>query len=107
MGNRRVTDIKVNKRVMLAAPRPAGEEATLMVRRERLLQVAREFIDDNCDSKGQIKESNYSEQERRGTKKLKTRIKNKEIVIRSTDKSHKLCVCTFDNYLEQGNTHTM
>ena len=40
MGNRRVTDIKVNKRVMLPAPIQTGEEAILMVRRERLLQAA-------------------------------------------------------------------
>ena len=94
MGNRRVTDIKLNKRVMLPDPRPAGEEATLMVRRDRLLKAAREFIEEKCDSKGQILESNYSEQERRGVRKLKGRVNKKEIVIRPTDKSHKLCVCS-------------
>ena len=47
MGNRKVTDVRINKRIMLPDPRPAGEEAVLMVRRERLLQVANEFILEN------------------------------------------------------------
>ena len=34
------------------------------------------------------------------------RVKDKVIVVRPTDKSHKLCVCTWDNYLEQGKSHT-
>ena len=65
------------KRVMLTDPRPAGEEALLMVRRERLLQVAEQYIEEKCDSRGAIKESNYYDSERRGIKKLKARIKNK------------------------------
>ena len=77
-----------------------------MVRRERLLQVAAKYIEENCDDKGVVKESNYTEQERKGIKKIKQRIKDKEIVVRPTDKSHKLCVCTWTNYLEQGKSHT-
>ena len=50
-------------------------------------------------------ESNYHEQERRGIRKLKKRVKEKEIVIRPTDQSHKLCVCSWDNYVEQGKVH--
>ena len=34
------------------------------------------------------------------------RVKNKEIVIRPTDKSHKLCVSSWSNYEEQGRVHT-
>ena len=76
-----------------------------MVRRERLLDVVESFISEKCDEKGQIKESNYYEQEKRGVKKLSKRVKDKEIVIRPTDKSHKLCVCSWDNYVEQGKVH--
>ena len=106
MGNKRVTDIKVNRRVMLPDPRPAGEEATLMVRRERLLDVVEEYINEKCDEKGQVKESNFYEQERIGVKKLSKRVKEKEIVIRPTDKSHKLSISSMDNYIEQGKPHT-
>ena len=68
MGNRRVTEVKVNRRVMLPDQRPAGEEAVLMVRRERLLQVAREYLQEKCDDKGQVQESNFIDQERRGSR---------------------------------------
>ena len=97
MGNRKVTDVRINKRIMLPDPRPAGEEAVLMVRRERLLQVANEYILEKCDKKGNIKDSNFTEEERRGVRKLNKRISNKEIIVRPTDKSHKLRVCTWDN----------
>ena len=76
-----------------------------MVRRERLLEVAQSYLHERCNKKGEVKDSNYTEQERRGMKKLKERVKHKEIVVRPTDKSHKLCVCSWDNYVEQGRVH--
>ena len=76
-----------------------------MARREKLLDVAKQYIKERCNSKGEILDSNYSDQEKRGVKKLKKRIKEREIVVRPTDKSHKLCVCSWDNYVEQGKVH--
>ena len=52
MGRRRVTDVRVNKRIMLPDPRPPGEEATLMARRGRILETAERYIKKNCNGKG-------------------------------------------------------
>ena len=106
LSKKRVTDLKINKRVMLTDPRPAGEEATLLVRRGRLIEVAKKYISKRCDKKGEVIESNLSEQERRGLKKLKERAKSGKVVIRPTDKSHKLCISTMENYREPGRPHT-
>ena len=65
----------------------------------------RGYIESRYNEKGDIVESNLSAQKRRGIKKLKLRTKKKEVVIRPTDKSHKLCLCSWDNYVEQGKIH--
>ena len=43
-----------------------------MVRRGRLIEAANNYIDRNCDKKGEVRESNLSDQERRGHKKVKS-----------------------------------
>ena len=60
LGKRRVTDLKTNRRIMMPDPRPAKEEAVLMVRRERIMQETENYIREKCNSKGEIKESNMT-----------------------------------------------
>ena len=105
MRRRLATDIKTNQRVIMPQARPAGEEAELLVRFARLEKVFVEYVEKHCDEKGNQKESNLTEKERRGMKKLQKRVKNKEVVINTTDKSGRLCINTMQSYVEQGRKH--
>ena len=46
-------------------------------------------------------------QERRGYRKLQERRKRGEVVISTTDKSGKLSICTNEEYIKQGQPHTL
>ena len=102
---RMATDVKTNQRVFLPQPRPAREEAELMVRTERLERIVSKYMEENCNEKGEIIETNITNQQKRGLKKLLKRVKEGEIVVTTTDKSGKLCVCSWDNYINQGRKH--
>ena len=41
----------------------------------------------------------------RGIKKFKERAKRGKIVVRTTDKSKRLCINSYDSYVRQGNVH--
>ena len=105
MRKRRATDVKSNQRVYLPGPRPAREEAELLVRSQRLENQMLKFMKEYCNERGELRESNLSEQEKRGLKKLLKRVKDKEIVVNVTDKSGKLCVTSMESYIRQGNKH--
>ena len=105
LSRRKVTDIKSNPRVMMPDPRPAREEALLAVRTDKLMKVVQEYIKENCDDEGNIKEGNLPAAQERGLKKLLKRICDKEVVVRPTDKSKKLCVNSFESYTNQGRVH--
>ena len=94
MRKRRATDLKTNQRVYLPGARPAKEEAEMMVRKEVIINEVKKYIVKKCREDGQQVESNLTAKERRGMKKLRTRVKNGQIVITTTDKSSKLCVST-------------
>ena len=55
MGKRRATDIKTNQRIYLPDPRPAHEEAELMIRMQRLEDAAKRYMQENCNEKGDVK----------------------------------------------------
>ena len=105
MRKRRATDCKTNQRVYLPDPRPAREEAELMVRSQRMEEVMRRYMKEKCNDKGEIVETNLTDQEKRGIKKLLKRVKDGEVVLSQTDKSGKLCLNTMENYISQGRSH--
>ena len=43
-----------------------------------------------------------SESQERGVVKLQRRVKEGEVVLRTTDKSKKMCVCTYESYVRGG-----
>ena len=55
MRKRRCTDLKTNTRVYLPKQRPATEEAELLTRSQRILEVVTGYIDRECDDKGNQK----------------------------------------------------
>ena len=102
---KRTTDIKTNQRVYLPEPRPLREESELSVRNDIWEAEIRKYRSEHCDEEDVQTESNLSESEKRGLKKLKKRADAGEIVIGTTDKSGKLCVSSFDSYVRQGRKH--
>ena len=105
MRKRKATDIKTNQRIYLPYPRPASEEAEMMVRKAVLEEVTRKYILNKCNEEGQQKESNLNSQERRGLKKLLKMVQEGKIVVGVTDKSGKLCVSSFESFMRQGKKH--
>ena len=59
------------------------------------------YRDKNCNESGDQK-SNLTLVEERGLRKLKKRVRNKEIVVLKTDKSGKLVVANKEKYLKMG-----
>ena len=105
MTKRLVTDTKTNQRIFLPGPRPAKEEAELLVRRMTWERTTELFIQQYCKENGELTESNLSDKEKSGLKKILKRIKNGEIVVTQTDKSGKLAVNSYDSFVEQGRKH--
>ena len=60
-------------------------------------QYIREFCDDNGEQ-----ETNLSEEETSGLKKLKKRVEEGRGVVMKTDKSGKMCISTKEKYIELG-----
>ena len=105
MRKRVATDVKTNQRIYLPGPRPAKEEAELMVRKDIWENTVRKYMHKKCKEDGEQIKSNLSSKERRGLRSLLKRAKAGEIVMNVTDKSSKLCINSFESFLNQGNKH--
>ena len=109
---RRVTDLIENNRVALpkeAEPRIENElgmlrEIILKEFKDYKLELEREEIKKGIKEEKRInqKEKNLSIQEKRGLKKIRQRIKEKEVVVLKTDKSGKMTIADRESYLEMG-----
>ena len=75
----------------MPGPRKAREEAHLAVRGEKILEITRRYIEEECDEKGKVLRGALSESQERGLVKLQRRVKEGEVVLRTTDKSKKMC----------------
>ena len=62
-------------------------------------------MEKKCDREGRIERGGFSREMERGIKKLQDRAKRGEIVIRTTDKSKRLCINSYNSYVRQGNVH--
>ena len=70
------------------------------------MEVTKAFIDKECDEKGNQKVNSLNNIQKEGLKSLSKRVKNEEVVILKTDKSHKLCILGIEKYREMGQKHT-
>ena len=82
-------------RVTLPKPLSVIREAQIESRREIHDKIYQKYRKENCRESGK-QEPNISDEERRGLKNLKKRIKNEELVIIKTNR---------DKYLEIGKVH--
>ena len=93
-------DIPFRKRVTLPEYSGVLGEAQLTLCKERLSEMVRKY------KEGEPKPGiNLTKEQKRGLKKLKKRIKDKEIVCFQTDKSGALSVDTPENYIESMKPH--
>ena len=60
----------------------------------------------HCDNRGKIRDQNISEEEWKAVKEVKKKIKDKEIVVFTTDKSARFSVDKPNNYVEAVMSHT-
>ena len=91
--------------MVLPKPLPPAEEASIEMRREIYKKLFREIKGNICNEKGD-QPSNLTEEEEKGLKTLKKRIKDEEIIVMKTDKSGKFAITDRENYIEMGKAHT-
>ena len=70
----RTTDIKTNRSTIMPKSGKADEETLLLSRKAVWLRAARKYIEMYCDEKGEVKDTNLTQQEARGIKKLLKRM---------------------------------
>jgi len=68
LGRRRCTDICTNPRVYMPKARPAEEEAELLIRGRRIMEVAKAYRDRECDEKGNQKVTPLTSKQKEGIK---------------------------------------
>ena len=104
--NMKATDMKVNKRVKMMMPVESEIETKRSNLKVEILKVSKDFIDEKCDSKGNLKKSNFSTDEIKATESLSKKADNLEAVITTTDKSSKFSVLEPNIYIESMKPHT-
>ena len=60
----------------------------------------------NCDEKGNQKAKVLSKEESEGMKEIIKKVKDEEVVVAKTDKSHRLSLIDIDLFERMGNQHT-
>jgi len=100
----RPTDIPTNKTVGVPPLATNEVEIQMAATEAELVQVTKEYLERECNSKGFPKESNLTKEEQEGIKELKVMTKNDKIVTK-TDKSEKLSLNTMQSYKEMGEPH--
>ena len=105
LSNYRVTDIPTVTRVF--PPRPANGNQEMKIQEQCNLakEAFTEYRTKNCDDKGKLKKGNLSVSQMIGKKRLRRRVKRKEIVIATTYKSGKFVLTTHEIYRFAANKH--
>ena len=93
-------DIPFRKRVTIPECAEPTTEAKLTLCRENLNKVLEEYKGNQART-----ESNLTKPQKRGLRKLRRRVKNKEIVCFQTDKSGSMSVDTPENYVDSMQPH--
>jgi hypothetical protein len=107
-GKAKPTNWKNNKRVHLPKAGSAQLEGFIEVRRREAIKTfdtAMRALGYNEKKDKEIFD-NLTQKEQRGLKSLQKRIKNKELIVCSTDKSGRFCVLSREDYIKAGEEHT-
>ena len=105
--NLRATDIPTVQRLHEPKQGSLRQEVVMESTKEKLIECARKYKSTHCNDKGEMKDQNLSKEERQGLKQLKKDIKEKKVVVFSTDKSGKFSIDATDNYEEAILQHTV
>ena len=98
--NLRNSDIPFRKRVTLPEYTGPVKEASLTLCREILNEVLKKYKENE-----QKTGSNLTKEQRKGLKKLRKSVKDKEIICFQTDKSGSISVDTPQNYIDSMKPH--
>ncbi len=104
--NLRATDIPTVPRLIEPKLGTISQEIIMENTKEKMLECVRKYKEEYCNRKDELKEDNLSMEERQGLKQMKREIKDKKVVVFSTDKSGKFSVDTPDNYIKAVQKHT-
>ena len=105
LNNIRVTELPGNKEVVLPDDRADKVESELAAFKQEIMVVAKQYIEQNCDAKGNIKENNLKLEVEQGLLELKSKIKAEKLIYGKTDKSDKPFLVTEKEYLEIARPH--
>ena len=73
--------------------------------KDKMLNKVKEYKENKCNDKGWIKKANISKAEDEGLKKVRERVKEKEIVVFASDKTGHFTADTVPSYLDALNEH--
>ena len=96
-----------NPKIYLPKARPYKEEAILESKEQVYKDTWSHYQTKFCNSKGDQHYSNLTQAQERGKVKLLKRIELGEIIISETDKSQSFTASTPENYMAQGDKHTL
>ena len=95
----RGTHQRFNKRIKLPSPVDEETEINMHSLKTRLRRVTSEYIQ-TCPS-----DKTLTDEEKRGLRSLKERVKRNEVVVYQTDKSGRFSIDSPENYKESGTPH--
>ena len=104
--NMRATDIPTVQRLHEPKQGTVRQEVVMESTKEKMLECVRRYKANNCNARGELKNHNLSKEERQGLKEIKKDIKEKKLVVFTTDKSGKFSVDSPENYEEAIRQHT-
>ena len=104
--NLRATDIPTVPRLIEPEKATLKQEIVMETTKQKLLDTLNTYMTTHCDKNGEIKEFNLSPEEKKNLKEVKKDIKDKNIVVFTTDKSGKFSVDSPTNYEKAVHKHT-
>ena len=106
MRNKRATDMKGNRSVMMPGPAPALTEAEYSTRMEAWHRAFDEYRANNCKEDGEQLVSNLSANQLLGMKTLGKKVSKRELVVLEADKGKRFVVVTEATYISMAEDHT-
>ena len=102
---KRVTDMPTCRRIHLPHPEKEKMEVEMRSMTQRMKDTVEDYVKENCDEKGRIRQNNLTTQQRNGLIECKRKAKNGEQMYMMTDKSMRMSVDTPTNYERAMNHH--
>ena len=106
MRNKRATDMKGNRLVMMPGPAPPIVEAEYSTRMESWLRAFSMYKKQNCDDDDVQLERNLSKSQLLGLKTTQRKVAKKEIVVLEADKGKRFVVVKEETYIAMAKDHT-